>query len=72
MKKALDGMHEELKKADLFIEVRDARIPMTSHNKDLLEHIRERTPRLKRLVVFNKMDLANENKTLALIKQIKE
>jgi len=70
MRKALDELHEELKKADLFIEVRDARIPLTSHNQDLVELIKERTPKMKRLVVYNKMDLANENKTLAIIKHM--
>ena len=68
MRKALDEMGDELKKADMFIEVRDARIPYTSHNKELLELIREKQPRMKRLVVMNKMDLANETKTLAMIK----
>jgi ribosome biogenesis GTPase A len=70
MRKALDELHEELKKADLFIEVRDARIPLTSHNQDLVELIKERTPKMKRIVVYNKMDLANENKTLAIIKHM--
>ena len=64
MRKAIDNIGEELKKADLFIEVRDARLPLTSHNQELVELIRERTPSLKRLVVFNKMDLANESRTL--------
>jgi len=64
MRKAMDTIGEELKKADLFIEVRDARLPVTSHNQELVELIRERTPGLKRLVVFNKMDLANESRTL--------
>lgn len=36
MKKALLELEEELKKADMFIEVRDARIPHTSHNTELL------------------------------------
>lgn len=67
MKKALLELEDELKKADMFIEVRDARIPHTSHNTELLQHI---PPKLKRIVVFNKMDLANERKTLAAIKQI--
>ena len=71
MRKAMDELGDELKKADLFIEVRDARIPVTSHNKDLFDLIKDRTPNMKRLVVFNKMDLANETKTLSLIKQLK-
>lgn len=67
MRKAMDDLADELKKANLFVEVRDARIPLTSHNKDLLDIIKDRTPGLKRLVVFNKMDVANENKTLKII-----
>jgi ribosome biogenesis GTPase A len=73
MRKAMDEiMGEELRKANLFIEVRDARIPLASHNHDLIELIKERAPSLKRLVVFNKMDLANESKSLAIIKRMRE
>ena len=68
MRKALGTLEDELKKANFFIEVRDARIPYTSHNKDLLDLIKEKSPRMKRLIVFNKMDLANEKQTLAIIK----
>lgn len=67
MKKAMLELENELKKADLFIEVRDARIPYTSHNSELLTYI---PPKIKRLVVFNKMDLCNEKKTLNIIKDI--
>jgi ribosome biogenesis GTPase A len=42
MKKALDELQDELRKVNLFIEVRDARIPIASHNKELLEVIKER------------------------------
>ena len=35
MKKAMLELETELKKADLFIEVRDARIPYSSHNTEL-------------------------------------
>ena len=42
MRKALDELQDELRKANLFVEVRDARIPIASHNKELLEVIRER------------------------------
>lgn len=67
MKKAQLSLDQEFTKTDLFIEVRDARIPLTSHNEELTALI---PPRIKRLVVFNKMDLANEKKTLSLMKQI--
>ena len=72
MRKAMDDLGDELKKANLFIEVRDSRIPVSSHNRDLVELIKDRTPGMKRLVVFNKMDLANESKTLSIIKKLKE
>jgi ribosome biogenesis GTPase A len=32
MKKAKIELEDEIKKADMFIEVRDARLPYTSHN----------------------------------------
>jgi ribosome biogenesis GTPase A len=64
MKKAFLELENEIKKADMFIEVRDARIPYTSHNTELLSLI---PSRMKRLIVFNKMDLANEKKTLSII-----
>ena len=72
MRKALNEVQDELQKANLFIEVRDARIPVTSYNKELIELIKEKQPKLKRLIVVNKMDLANENKTLALLKELRE
>jgi ribosome biogenesis GTPase A len=72
MRKALTELETELQKANLFIEVRDARIPITSWNKELIALIKEKQPRLKRLIVVNKMDLANENRTLALLKEVKE
>ncbi|CDW87566.1 mitochondrial gtpase 1 [Stylonychia lemnae] len=67
MKKAILELETEMKKTDLFIEVRDARIPYTSHNTELLSHI---PLNMKRLIVFNKMDLANEKKTLQIIQDI--
>lgn len=70
MHKAMTEMHDELKKADMFLEVRDARIPVTSFNRQLLDILKEKSPKLKRVVIFNKMDLCNETKTLAHIKRI--
>lgn len=69
MRKAIRDLEEEIAKANLFIEVRDSRIPYTSHNPDLLKLI---PPGIKRLVVFNKMDLANEKKSLDIIKKMME
>jgi len=53
----------------MLIEVRDARMPITSHNPELIQMF---PPNMKRLIVFNKMDLANEKKTLAIIRAIQE
>ena len=39
MRKAVREIGEEISKANMFIEVRDARIPMTSHNPELLSLI---------------------------------
>ena len=61
MRKARHALADEIKKANMFIEVRDARIPITSHNPELYSLIPEN---MKRVIVFNKIDLANEKKTL--------
>ena len=47
MRKAMDDLGDELKKANLFIEVRDSRIPVSSHNRDLVELIKDRTLGIK-------------------------
>ena len=67
MRKAMRLLEDELKKVDIFIEVRDARIPKTSRNQELIELL---PMNMKRLVVYNKMDLTNEKKALEVIKQI--
>jgi mitochondrial GTPase 1 len=36
MRKAMRDLTEELKKVNMFIEVRDARAPITSKNKEIL------------------------------------
>lgn len=37
MRKAIRSIGDELKKVNFFIEVRDARIPITSHNNEIDE-----------------------------------
>lgn len=61
MRKAVRNLEDELKKVDMFIEVWDSWLPITSSNPDLLFKI---PPNIKRLILFNKIDLANEKKTL--------
>jgi len=53
-------LEDRLKKIDVFVEVRDARIPKTSQNSELIALLPEG---MKRLVVYNKIDLTPERKT---------
>lgn len=57
MAAATRAIRERLKVADMVIEVRDARIPLSSANQDLQDHLSSK----RRLLVLNKKDLANPN-----------
>ena len=67
MRKAMRTLERELKKVDIFIEVRDARIPHTSENQELLALLPKG---MKRLVVYNKIDLVPEKQALEEIKKV--
>merc|ERR1712086_1210852 len=69
MRKAMRTFETEVKKASVFMEVRDARIPRTSHNAELAALL---PPQINKLVIYNKIDLANEKKSLDLIRKIHE
>ena len=49
-------LEDEFKKVNLFVEVRDSRIPLTSQNTVLQDLLPEN---LKKVVVYNKFDLAS-------------
>lgn len=51
---------EDLKLIDIVIEIRDARIPVSSQNPDMKSLIKNK----KQIIVLNKSDLANEKETL--------
>eukprot|EP00899_Mesostigma_viride_P012525 jgi/Mesvir1/21273/Mv21672-RA.1 len=55
MAKASREIRDKLKGVDLVLEVRDARIPLSSTN----EHLEELCAHKRRLIVFNKRDLAD-------------
>lgn len=57
MAAATRAIRNRLKLADLVIEVRDARIPISSVNSDLQPHLSLK----RRVVALNKKDLANPN-----------
>ena len=67
MRKAMRILERELKKVNIFIEVRDARIPRTSENPELLALL---PSNMKRLVVYNKIDLVPEKQALDEIKKL--
>lgn len=67
MRKAMRILSSEIKGCDVFIEVRDARIPKTSQNDELIELI---PPGMKRLVLYNKVDLVPPRKALEKIKEL--
>ena len=55
---------EDLKLIDVVVEILDARIPKSSQNPDIKEHIKNK----KRVVVLNKYDLANEEQNKKWVK----
>ena len=61
MTKAKRQMQEDIKLIDLVIELVDARIPVSSRNPDIDELAKSKS----RLILMNKADLADEEKTKA-------
>jgi ribosome biogenesis GTPase A len=57
MAAASRAIRDRLKLADLVIEVRDARIPLSSANEDLQPVLAAK----RRILALNKKDLANPN-----------
>ena len=58
---------EDLKLIDVVIELRDARIPVSSQNPDMKELIKNK----KQIVVLNKSDLADEKETAKWVNHFK-
>ncbi len=55
MARGIEAMEKRLRRMDVILEVRDARIPFSSANP-LLEQLGQQ---VKRIVIFNKADLAD-------------
>ena len=64
MKKALNEMQKSVKIVDIVIELVDARAPIASSNPELIKIINNKP----HLVILNKSDLADENKTKEFVK----
>lgn len=60
MATATRSIRERLRLIDLVLEVRDSRLPLSSANEDFQEIL----SRKRRLIIFNKADLANPNMVL--------
>lgn len=54
MKRGIDDIRKQMSRCDLVIEVRDARLPVSTFNPILSQLI---SPKKKRLIVYNKADL---------------
>ncbi|MCQ2533213.1 MAG: ribosome biogenesis GTPase YlqF [Clostridia bacterium] len=68
MRKALNDIGENLKMVDIVYETCDARIPFSSRNPELNKIIGDK----KRIVILNKADLADPDKTQRWIQYFKE
>ncbi len=69
MLKAKKELAKQLKRVDVVLEMRDARIPVSSINHDFEEMLRQK----KRILIFNKTNLADEGTTIkwkAIFKKI--
>jgi ribosome biogenesis GTPase A len=68
MRTAARVVNEKMSSFDFIVDIRDARLPFSTCNLDLLEMTREK----KRIVVFNKAELANEQANAALLKYFED
>ena len=68
MTKAKRAMQEDLKLVDLVIEITDARVPLSGRNPDLAEMSRNKA----RVLVLNKADLADEERTREWMRALKK
>ncbi len=61
MHRGLKQLKEQIRKIDLFIEVRDARVPLSSRNHEIDTFIR--LNQKQKIILFNKFDLCNRRIT---------
>lgn len=65
MYKATKGVKENIKNIDVFLEIRDARVPYSSRNHELDAIIKEHNK--PKIILFNKFDQCNQGQTLKVI-----
>lgn len=66
MAKTYRIMPEFFKKTDIFLEIRDSRIPLTSGNEELDRIIPDH---IKRIIIFNKFDICNQQLTKKIVEK---
>lgn len=68
MKKAKQQIEADLKLIDVVVEIRDARIPISSENPDMKGLIKNK----KHVIILNKSDMANDKETAKWIEVFKK
>lgn len=65
MYRGMKQLKQNISKIDLFLEIRDSRIPVSSRNYEIDQVIS--LNQKKKMIVFNKFDLCNKRITKGLI-----
>lgn len=69
MHRAMRLITDRLKQVDIFLEVRDARVPLSSFNKYVDDVIK--TSHKEKIVIFNKYDLCDKAKTNKVVEDLR-
>ena len=64
MNKTYKLLPEQIKKIDLFLELRDSRIPLSSGNPEIPKLL---TENIKHIILFNKYDICDQVKTRKIV-----
>ena len=70
MRKALRTIEDNCKNVDVFLEIRDARIPFSSKNSEFDTIIKANQK--KKHIIFNKFDLCDQKKTIKIIQDYQD
>ncbi len=68
MYRATRLLSDKLKTIDLYLEIRDSRIPLSSFNRSIDNIIKSHNK--EKIVIFNKYDLCDKKKTDFIVKEL--
>ena len=68
MHRGMRLLSSNLQKIDIFLEIRDARLPLTSFNKEVDKILQKHSK--EKIILFNKYDLCEKEKTNEIIKEL--